>query len=185
MQKTAFEDGGCINLPLPGCSPRPWEARHRRLRKAEGVIDKIEIFELLPSEYDQLNTFPGYDRVNLSWKELEKVLQRDNWRTALENQKGIYLITDTATNKRYVGAAYGKNMMLGRWSEYANTRHGDNVELVKLVKEKGKKYIEDNFRYTILEIHKNLTPDEKIMERESFWKDILLTRDPKYGYNDN
>ena len=155
------------------------------IRRAEGFIDGIEVFELLPSEFDQLNAFPGYDSVNVSWRELKAVLQRDNWKTALENQKGIYLITDTATNKRYVGSAYGKNMMLGRWNEYVKSRHGGNAELVKLVKEKGGKYIEDNFRYTILEIHKNLTPDEKIIERESFWKEVLLTRDVKYGYNDN
>lgn len=155
------------------------------IRNANTVIDNIEVSELLPSEFDQLNTFPGYDSVNLSWLELKTVLERDNWKTALENQKGIYLITDIATNKRYVGSAYGQNMMLGRWNEYASTRHGNNVELKNLVDEKGKKYIEENFRYTILEIHKNLTPDDTIIKRESFWKEILLTRNPDYGYNNN
>lgn len=152
---------------------------------ASKVMDKIEVSELLPSEFDQLNVFPGYDSVNLSWLELKTVLERDNWKTALENQKGIYLITDIATNKRYVGAAYGKKMMLGRWNGYASTRHGGNVELKELVEEKGEKYIEENFRYTILEIHKNLTPDDTIRKRESFWKEILLTRNSDYGYNDN
>ena len=76
-------------------------------------------------------------------------------------------------------------MMLGRWNEYASTRHGNNVELKNLVDEKGEKYIEENFRYTILEIHKNLTPDDTIIKRESFWKEILLTRNPDYGYNNN
>lgn len=155
------------------------------IRKASKVIDDIEVSELLPSEFDQLNTFPGYDSVNLSWLELKTVLSRENWKTALENQKGIYLITDTSTNKRYVGSAYGQNMMLGRWNEYARTRHGNNRELKNLVEEKGDKYIEDNFRYTILEIHKNLTPDDTIIKRESFWKEILLTRNSDYGYNDN
>lgn len=155
------------------------------IRRASTVIDDIEVLELLSSEFDQLNVFPGYDSVNLSWSELKAVLDRDTWKTALENQKGIYLITDTATNKRYVGSAYGQNMILGRWKEYVRTRHGNNVELKKLVDKKGEKYIEDNFRYTILEIHKNLTPDNTIIERESFWKEILLTRSPNYGYNDN
>jgi hypothetical protein len=155
------------------------------IRNANTVIDNIEVSELLPSEFDQLNTFPGYDSVDLSWLELKTVLERDNWKTALENQKGIYLITDIATNKRYVGSAYGQNMMLGRWNEYASTRHGNNVELKNLVDEKGEKYIEENFRYTILEIHKNLTPDDTIIKRESFWKEILLTRNPDYGYNNN
>ena len=75
------------------------------IRNANTVIDNIEVSELLPSEFDQLNTFPGYDSVDLSWLELKTVLERDNWKTALENQKGIYLITDIATNKRYVGSA--------------------------------------------------------------------------------
>ena len=155
------------------------------IRRAGEIIDKIEVSELLSSEFDMLNTFPGYDSVNLSWLELKTVLRKENWKTALENQKGIYLITDISTNKRYVGSAYGQHMMFGRWNEYTRTRHGNNVELKKLVEEKGEKYIEENFRYTILEIHKNLTPDDTIIKRESFWKEILLTRNSNYGYNDN
>lgn len=155
------------------------------IRNANTIIDNIEALELLPSELDLLNSFPGYDRVNLSWSELKAVIERENWKTALGNQKGVYLITDIATNKRYVGSAYGQSMMLGRWTDYASSKHGNNVELKKIVKDKGEKYIEENFRYTILEIYKNLTSDETIIERESFWKEVLLTRNPEYGYNDN
>lgn len=103
----------------------------------------------------------------------------------MQNQKGVYLITDTLTNKRYVGSAYGKDMMLGRWKHYAENGHGGNVELVKLVNENGFDYIKKNFRYTILEIYKNITEDDFIISRESFWKEVLLTRNNNFGYNGN
>ena len=44
-------------------------------------------------------------------------------------------------------------------------------------------YIKENFEYTILEIFKSSTDDETILNRESFWKRVLHTRD--FGYNRN
>jgi hypothetical protein len=50
----------------------------------------------------------------------------------LQNQKGVYLITDISNGKMYVGSAYGENMILGRWESYVKTYHGGNVGLKKL-----------------------------------------------------
>ena len=76
-------------------------------------------------------------------------------------------------------------MLHGRWSDYAETYHGGDEELKKLYAREGKEYFEDNFRYSILEIFKYATPQRLIDEREKWWKDILLTRNPEFGYNDN
>lgn len=155
------------------------------VRKAEGFLENLEILEVLPKKFDRFTDFPGYENVNLNFEELKQALSSKAWQTALQNQKGVYLITDTLTNKRYVGSAYGKDMMLGRWKHYAENGHGGNVELVKLVNENGFDYIKKNFRYTILEIYKNITEDDFIISRESFWKEVLLTRNNNFGYNGN
>lgn len=143
-------------------------------------IDRFYVKELLPDIFDNDN-FPGYDRVNISWEELSRVLEKDTWKTALQNQKGVYLITDVSNGKRYVGSAYGKDMLLGRWNDYVKIGHGNNKELKNLSFD----YIKENFRYSILDIFKSTTNDNIIIEREGWWKEVLLSRDEKYGYNRN
>lgn len=154
--------------------------------RSEEIIDTIGVKTILEQPYNELSEdFPGYDNIDLSWSDLRRVLKLKNWQTALENQKGVYLITDTATNKRYVGSAYGNEMLLGRWRSYAENGHGHNKELRALVVEQGLDYVKNNFRYSILDIYKSTTDDETIIARESWWKEILLTRNPEFGYNAN
>lgn len=62
--------------------------------------------------------------MNVSWQDLGRILTKESWRTALENQKGVYLITDLSNGKKYVGSAYGNQVLLGRWSAYAASGHG-------------------------------------------------------------
>lgn len=145
----------------------------------EKYIDKFELIEIKREPIKP--SFPGYDRVNVTWKELNMWIDTDSWKTALQNQKGVYLITDTHTGKRYVGDTYGEEMIWGRWKDYINTGHGGNVELKNLEFE----YIKENFTYTILECFKGTTEKDIIEKRETWWKDVLLTRIKKYGYNDN
>ena len=155
--------------------------RNVRMKNKE-AIEKLTVRKILEKPYSEIAVeFPGYENIDLSWRDLKYVLGLKNWQTALRNQKGVYLITDTKTGKRYVGSASGDEMLLGRWQAYAKTGHGGNEELKKLPFD----YIKENFRYSILDIYKSKVDDEKILERESWWKNILLTRDKKYGYNDN
>ncbi|MDD3172748.1 MAG: hypothetical protein PHF63_03680 [Herbinix sp.] len=53
------------------------------------------------------------------------------WHTALYYINAIYLIVDRNNGKQYVGSAYGKDGLLGRWAIYVTTGHGNN----KLMKE--------------------------------------------------
>ena len=145
----------------------------------EKHIDDFELLELKKEVWK--SPFPGYDNVDVSWKNLSEWIKTDSWKTALQNQKGVYLITDTHTGKRYVGSAYGNDMLLGRWESYIKTGHGGNVELKGLSFD----YIKENFRYTILEIFKATTDDQAILNREKHWKDVLMTRNRRFGYNDN
>lgn len=148
------------------------------IRNAESVLEDCEVDQILPDIFDN-DIFPGYDKVNISWKELSRVLEKDTWKTALQNQKGVYLITDTYNGKIYVGSAYGDDMILNRWKSYVKTGHGSNKELKGLDFNHIKKY----FRYSILDIFKSTTDIQAIIERENWWKETLLSR--RFGYNAN
>lgn len=149
------------------------------------IADELEVCQILPDTFDD-DDFPGYDRVNLSYSQLKSILDRGkkDWIAALESQKAVYLITDTNNGKMYVGSAtssYG--MLLQRWSNYAANGHGGNKELMRIVDSEGIEYVQSYFRYSILENYNSKIDDAVILERESWWKNILLTR--TFGYNDN
>jgi hypothetical protein len=148
------------------------------IRLATSVIDECEVVQVLPDTFDN-DIFPGYDKVLLSWQELSRVIKKVSWRTALQNQKGVYLITDTSNGKMYVGSAYGEDMILGRWKSYVKNGHGGNVELKKI----NFKHIKNNFEFSILDIFKSTTDDQTILTREIWWKSALRTKE--FGYNRN
>lgn len=148
------------------------------IRNAKSVINDCEVAQILPDTFDN-DLFPGYEKVNISWDEMRRVLAKEGWKTALQNQKGIYLLTDISNGKMYVGAAYGENMIWGRWKSYIETGHGGNEGLKNLSFD----HIKRNFRYFILDIYKSTTDDQIIIDRESWWKEVLQTR--KFGYNEN
>lgn len=58
------------------------------IRNAESVIDDCYVSQILPDTFDN-DIFPGYEKVNISWYEMNRVLEKDNWKTALQNQKGV------------------------------------------------------------------------------------------------
>lgn len=148
------------------------------IRNAESVIDECEVVQILPDIFDN-DIFPGYDKVNVSWQELSRVIEKETWKTALQNQKGVYLLTDISNGKMYVGSAYGDEMILNRWKSYVKTGNGNNKELKNLEF----KHIKENFRFSILDIFKSTTDVQTIIERENWWKEVLLSR--KFGYNAN
>lgn len=148
------------------------------IRNAESVIDDCYVSQILPDTFDN-DLFPGYEKINISWYEMKRVLEKDNWKTALQNQKGVYLITDNSNGKMYVGSAYGENMILGRWRAYLKTGHGGNAGLKRLSFD----YIKQSFNFSILDIYKSTTDDQVILDREVWWKEVLKTR--QFGYNEN
>ena len=143
------------------------------------IKDKLCVEEIKSKDFLELG-FPGYNNVCLSFKDAKKVLGKDTtWDTALANQKAVYLLTDRKTGKLYVGSAYGKSGLLTRWLSYINSGDGGNKELRELSRD----YIMENFHFSILEIFNSRIDDSYIIQRESFWKNILDTRN--HGYNDN
>lgn len=151
----------------------------------ENHYPNLEVMEILREPYSG-RSFPGFEAIDLSFEELETLVRtaRPDWKGALSSVKGIYLISDVKTGKRYVGSAYGLDGIWGRWCSYAFTGHGGNVELSALVSDPTLEYCRNKFRFALLEFRASPTPDEVILEREGFWKRILLTRGD-YGLNRN
>lgn len=149
------------------------------------VKDELEVLEILPTIFDG-DEFAGYDKVSLSYSQLEAIikLKKQTWIGALENQKAVYLQTDKVTGKLYVGSATSdQGMLLSRWKNYIENGHGGNVGLKELVREKGLDYIKKNFQYTIIENFNAKVDDHYVLERESYWKEVLRSRE--FGYNKN
>jgi hypothetical protein len=128
--------------------------------------------------------FPGFNSVRLSYKMLKSIVREDNpsWKSALANVSGVYIITDSTTGRQYVGSAYGGIGLWQRWSAYADSGHGNNKELIELIRAKGDEYAE-KFQFSIIEVCDiNSNPDH-VISRESHWKDVLMTRE--FGLNRN
>jgi len=158
------------------------------------IIDEVEVSTVLAESYLLEGTaFPGFENLNVTYKRLKLNIDKQDWKSALSSIYGVYVITDTNNGKLYVGSAYGKNGIYGRWKVYLMSgydkderENGEypNKQLKKLVKREGMLYIQNYFKYTLLEVYpKNEIGKEKTLLRESYWKEVLETR--RYGYNEN
>jgi hypothetical protein len=126
--------------------------------------------------------FPGFNSVVINHSSLQIITRQKitSWHAALANIKGVYLIVDTTTGKPYVGKASGSVGIWQRWCAYAENGHGGNVELRNLLKAHGPEHMRQ-FQYSILEIADTHASDQDILDRESYWMNVLLTRE--FGLN--
>lgn len=154
-------------------------------RNLEVLVGDFVVAEILKEPYTG-EKFPGYEDISVGFASLRNIIhsEKPDWKAALENVKGVYLITDGKNGKKYVGAAYGEQGIWARWSCYAGTGgHGYTDELTKLIKEKDEKYALENFTFSLLEYRPMKTDDQNVIDRETFWKKALLSRE--FGYNKN
>jgi hypothetical protein len=159
----------------------------KRFRQSYTMAEKWELAMLMSQIREKplaIHTFPGYRKVDLSREELLLIFQQviPSWQSALSSVAGVYLITDTETGKLYVGSASGQGGIWQRWSDYANNGHGHNKVLKALLKDEGSSRAKA-FRYSILEIADIHDHENLVLQRESHWKNILLTR--MCGHNRN
>lgn len=152
--------------------------------KGETLMHDLSVTEVL-ADRRSIPSFPGFKQVHLTKPELDLLVKQcpDAWRSALASVKGIYLISDTATGKLYVGKADGADGIWGRWCTYAKSGHGGNKALrdeLGLVANSGRVAA---FRFSILEIADLSATPQEILEREAHWKAVLLTKE--YGHNLN
>ena len=170
----------------------PYKNRATRVRM-ESYYNEFEVKEILSEPYSG-RTFPGFEEIDISFGELEAFIQkgRPDWSAALKSIKGVYLITDTEKDKRYVGSAYGDDGIWSRWENYIQTGHGGNVGIIQLMKDQGIDcyqedlnidYCRNSFRFALLERLPFNLSDSEVISREDHWKRILLTRET--GLNRN
>lgn len=117
---------------------------------------------------------PNWHEIDLNFAQL--AVLPATWRARLSEWRGIYLIFDEQDGRSYVGSAYGRDNLLGRWLAYVRDGHGGNRELRE--RDPG------SFRFTILERLSPDLPAEEVIARENSWKSRLHTRAP-FGLNAN
>lgn len=161
---------------------------HTREGRASYLVGKPDGGAFVLSELREkklsVEEFPGFNSVCVTFSKLQLIVdqQIQSWYGALSNIKGVYLIADNAAGKLYVGSATGDSGIWQRWSGYVASGHGGNKELRELLKSKPRDYW-SNFQYSILEIADSHASDDYIRQRESHWKDVLMSR--MHGYNSN
>ncbi len=155
-------------------SPISWAQWARNDKEVLSIASREEI------------SFPGYEAVILKYSQLGDVISNPRyrkWNEALSNINAIYLICDSKNGKQYIGSTYGKQGLLGRWTEYYKTKDGGDVKIKEHLKSYPDAFID--FQFTILRVlQKPITINEAV-EIESLYKDKLLTRNAIYGLNDN
>ncbi len=146
----------------------------------------INVSEIFNQKYSG-EDFPGSNNIHIEFIKLKHIfhINKSDWKATLEHIDGIYLITDTKNGKKYVGSAYGGEGIWSRWKNYIDNGHGGNQCLKGLINKKGLKYAEKNFKFAILETYKFGTSKYTIESRESYWKNVFMSKDKKYGYNEN
>jgi len=149
----------------------------------ENLVGKASIAEI-KSEPLGFSDFKSFKDVLLTRRDLEGLIRTapGSWRSPLQSVSGIYLITDKANGKQYVGSAYGENGIWGRWSEYAKNYHGGNKSFVKMYNVTGPEAF-SGFQYSILETTDIDADKDLVISLENKWKEKLLTRE--FGYNEN
>jgi len=152
-------------------------------RWGENVANKLVVGQILESRM-RMADFSGYASVLLTFDQLRHIVNQalGSWRAALASVAGIYLITDVSCGKLYVGSAYGADGIWGRWASYAASTHGHNVQLAKIVSEKGVDHAR-HFLFSILEICDLKDSPDEVIARENHWKTVLRSRE--FGYNAN
>ena len=124
--------------------------------------------------------FESFEKTVLPLNELQRIVKNPTsnrtWVQALKSVNGIYVITDTRDGRNYVGSAYGKDGIWGRWSTYVATGHAGNKMLKDLPSM-------EHMQFSILEILSGTSTAADAIDKENLWKLKLGSR--MGGYNAN
>jgi hypothetical protein len=134
---------------------------------------------------NSLGPCPDYREINLTLAKLAFLIRHEeanpSWRDKLSAVGGIYLLTDRAHGRLYVGQAGGEAGFWGRWKEYAEQRTGNVV--IDPAFDAGELHPEST-TLSILDIVPKSASAKVVLDRlEVRWKERLCTRTT--GYNRN
>ncbi len=181
LRRTEFLEPLKNRLVVDWDVPRVW---HRRAANAANM----PVLEIADRDKEP---FPGFDNVMLTFHQLSEMVTDHrylDWRTALSQVQGIYLITDSSNGKQYVGKADGTERILGRWKTYASDGHGGNRALRELSQASigaggTKTDHARHFVFSLLRVFGPSTSSSEVDAAESHYKKALLTRE--FGLNHN
>jgi len=187
--------------PYSGMGPVSYQYDMTELAGFEDLVDRLivdwgkgtrswfqwlkprDVIEVLPRGYAR--DFPGYLDFILEFDELERIVGNPAanrvWHTMLRGVSGVYLITDTVDGRLYVGSAFGKGGILGRWTSHMKSKHGGNKELCALLAEHPERY--RSFSFTILRTLPRTRTASEVIAVESLYKKKLGSR--AFGLNSN
>lgn len=130
--------------------------------------------------------FSGYENFILTYEELKEIVKDptayESWHTALSSVNAIYLIVDRENGRQYVGSAYGKGGLLGRWTHYVDSLHGGNKLMKELLCNYPDRYV--HFQFSVLQLLPKTATPEDVIHAETLLKKKLLTYEP-FGMNAN
>ena len=153
------------------------------------ALKKKAVIAIAP---DPAHSFPGYDLLIWKFDEMSRyVLHPVEYAEicgALKKVNAVYLVTDTESGRFYVGSAYGKDGLYGRWLDYAVTKGGGhNQGLEKYLSENPEAY--HAFQYSVLEVIPGSGIAEKDMHNalkmEQLYKRKLASVHTPWGLNEN
>ncbi len=155
---------GRLIIRWPGKELSWWRWADRNTFDVDAIRESTAFEEIMPA----------WDELVLTWPELKSLPSK--WKDRLREWRGIYYIQDISDGRGYVGAAYNKENLLGRWIEYSKSGHGGDKKLLNRDPR--------NFRFSILQ---RVSPDmlsEEAIRLEATWKIRLHTRG-EFGLNEN
>lgn len=140
-----------------------------------------EINEIVPAGF--VRKFPGYSNIFLTHEELVRIIKNKeankDWYYALREVSAIYMILDSKTGQQYIGSAYGKDGLWGRWEYYSRVPHGGNKQLENLIK-KDSAYAK-NFRFSILRVLSKSLSEKEVTQMEKFYMKMFGSK--TFGLN--
>jgi hypothetical protein len=155
-------------------------AWHQRM---DGSNKDKEVVEVYPPGF--VMDWPGYAHVLIAHAELKAIVEHASankkWQQSLSVVGGIYLILDTYDGRQYVGSACGADGIWGRWVNYAQTGHGGNIELQRILASDPRRV--HGFRYSILQTLPGNTTKQDVLFHEALIKGKLGSR--AFGLNAN
>ena len=146
-------------------------------------ITSKPVIAILP--LSSIEEFQSYEKTMLDRNQLVKMCENPTnnatWQNALSAVNGIYCITNKKTGKIYIGSAYGRKGIWGRWSNYAVNPDGGNNKLIDLLAKEPD--AAEHFQYSILEILPGSSTQKDATRKENLWKEKM--RSKENGYNSN
>ena len=145
-------------------------------------IDKLLVSEIRDKRM-RVTDFPGYNAVNISYRALRTIVRKNmpQWKSALSNVGGVYLVTDTHTGKLFVGSTVTGDSIWHQWVSFAINGHAEIKPLRRVLSREEGDY-QFNFQFSILEICDLNASRDYVLSREEHWKQALQAQ--LFGYNE-